>query len=213
MRPVEGYLGAISGSPVTNVITQLKYLPSTWLPFGIGYGLPETIAGFHLSDFLTENGLRYAKLLRGIEGCNSAAFQLAAEENLVKSEWEHTPYMELFVNLTGNGGRPISGPMLVLQGTADTSVPYEATDQAVNQTCKLYSQSQLRYDRFEGVEHVPVLYASQQIWLDWIWDRFCGREVDDKCTQHTYRPARSVQSYEKQLAYYLEIATQSYEVA
>jgi len=65
--------------------------------------------------------------------------------------------------------------MLVLQGTADNGVPFPVTTIAVNQTCSAYLQSQLDYAMFEGATHVPVLYASQQIWLDWIADRFAWK--------------------------------------
>ncbi len=159
-----------------------KVYSSTALPFNIGYGLNATIAGFQLSEFLTSKGIEYASLLHDVQGCNSTTDQVVGLEGLIQPDSAHTPSLELFVNLTGTGGRPISGPMLVLQGTADSSVPYEVTDQAVNHTCSLFPESKLQYARFEGVEHVPVLYASQQIWLDWIWDRFCDRDVASMCS-------------------------------
>jgi hypothetical protein len=58
------------------------------------------------------------------------------------------------------------------------------------------------------------LYASQRIWLDWIADRFEGKSVNCFCgKKQLYRPARKMEKYQKELGYFLEYATQSYEVA
>ena len=103
--------------------------------------------------------------------------------------------------------------MLILQGIADPAVPEPITTAAVNETCALYPQSQLEYALFEGVTHVPVLYASQRVWLDWIADRFAGREVAAPCTRNFYQPAKSVDNYQADGNYYLELATQAYEIA
>ena len=175
--------------------------------------MPETLAGFNISEFLTPKGIKHNHLLQEIGGCNSADDQLTIQAGLAVPNWQHTPAMQLFQNLTGNGGRPIAGPMLVLQGTTDSAVPVQVTTQQVNDTCAKFPDSQLEYATFEGADHVPMLYAAQQVWLDWIADRFAGREPAKPCTKTQYSPARGVQSYQKELELYLEIATQAYEVA
>ena len=212
-KPVNGYLGAIAGSPVTNVVAQQKYIPNPGTAFNIGHGLPETLADFDISEFLTEKGIRHSQLMQQVEACNSAADQLVVQKGLIKDDWQHTPSMQLFQSLTGCGGRSISGPLLVLQGTEDAAVPVEGTNMAVNQTCTMYPQSNLEYAVFKGADHVPMLYAAQRVWLDWIQDRFAGRDTAPPCTISHYSPARSVQGYQKELEMYLELATQSYEVA
>ncbi|KAK3707538.1 hypothetical protein LTR37_012033 [Vermiconidia calcicola] len=210
---VEGYLGTITGSPTTNIIEQQKFVQNPRLPFNIGYGLPETLPGFEISEFLTEKGVRHSELLQDLGACNSAVAQLVVHNGLIKDDWQHTPSMQLFVNLTGSGGRPITGPMLIIQGTEDSAVPYQVTSNAVSETCNLDPQTELEYAVFEGSEHVPVLISSQQVWLDWIYDRFAGQEPAGPCKRTFYIPARKVEGYQKQLEYYLELATQAYEVA
>lgn len=198
---------------VTNIITQQDYLQSTNLPFYIGHGLPSTLPGFNVSDFLTPTGVRHLDLLSTLEGCQSVTGQLDGQQDLIKPGWWHTPYMQVFQNLTGNGGQPIAGPILVLQGTSDNAVPEPVTSIAVNETCAAYPDSQLEYAMFEGATHVPVLYASQRVWLDWIEDRFAARASAAPCSRQLYRPARPVDDYQVELETYLELATQSYEVA
>ena len=212
-QPVEGYLGTIAASPTTDIIAQYGITPDVGWPYDLIPGLIATIPGFHVSDFLTPQGERHYDLLEEIGGCSSAYLQLYYQPKLVKPSWDTTPAMQEYQNLTGNGGRPISGPMLVLQGTGDVVITANLTTHFVDETCAMYPDSEIEYAKFKGADHVPTLYASQRIWLDWIAERFEGRSVTKGCTSRTYTPARKVEAYQKELAYYLEIATQSYEVA
>ncbi|KAK3702143.1 hypothetical protein LTR37_015118 [Vermiconidia calcicola] len=213
-QAVEGYLGTIAASPVTNIPLQYRITPDVGWPIDLVPGLSATIPDFDTSDFLTQEGVRRYDLLAEIGGCASAYLQLYYQGELVKSGWATTPAMQEFQNLTGNGQRPISGPMLVLQGTGDVVISTNLTTHFVNETCALYPDSEIEYALFEGADHVPTLYASQRIWLDWIAERFEGKSVKKGCgTKETYRPARRVGAYQKELGYYLEFATQSYEVA
>jgi hypothetical protein len=83
----------------------------------------------------------------------------------------------------------------------------------VNETCALYPESQIRYVSFEGVSHVPVLNAAQQVWLQWMEDRFMGKRIGNRCTSEYHQPLRSVEAYQKELQYYLQLAVQGYTVA
>ena len=105
--------------------------------------------------------------------------------------------------------------MLVLQGTGDVVVSENLTARFVNETCARFPESEIEYAVFEGADHVPTLYASQRVWLEWIWERFEGKKARNACCgeKKMYRPARKVETYQKELGYYLEYATQSYEVA
>ena len=213
-QPVQGHLGTVAASPLTDILMQYAITPDAEWPFELVPGLSVTIPGFDVSDFLTQKGERYYNLLAEIGACNSAYLQLCYQPRVIKSGWENTPAMREYQDLTGNGGRPISGPLLVVQGTGDVVVSANLTLHFVNETCALYPDSEIEYATFEGADHVPTLYASQRIWLDWIAERFEGKPAKRGCGNGTaYSPARRVDVYQRELAYYLEIATQSYEVA
>ncbi|KAK5165965.1 uncharacterized protein LTR77_008889 [Saxophila tyrrhenica] len=212
-QPVEGHLGTIAASPVTDIVMQYRITPDAGWPFELVPGLLSTIPDFDDSDFLTPKGVRHYDLLAEIGGCASSYLPLFYQPKLLKPGWDTTPAMQEFQNLTGNGGRPISGPMLVLQGTGDVVITTNLTTHFVKETCALYPNSEIEYALFEGADHVPTLYASQRIWLDWIAERFEGKPVKKGCEHRMYRPARRVEAYQQELAYYMEIATQSYEVA
>jgi pimeloyl-ACP methyl ester carboxylesterase len=214
-RSVQGHLGSVAGSPVTNITAHMLTSPGT-LIFAklIAQGLKSIFPSFTLEEMLTERGIQLYHLSNELQACNSVEFQLFANpEEWLRPDWAESWYLHAFVNLTAAGGHAISGPMLVLQGTADPVVNFTVTTAAVDNTCALFPDSQIEYMVIEGSSHVPSLYASQQIWLEWIADRFAGVHVDKGCSMKSHASLRPVETYQAELAYYLQIALESYEVA
>ena len=103
--------------------------------------------------------------------------------------------------------------MLVLQGNKDPIIPHEITDYAVNQTCALYPESSLQYDSFDDTSHSPVMYASQQIWLQRIEDRFNGVPPRSGCSSNLYQPPLPIEQYQAEVNYFLERPLFLYETA
>lgn len=86
--------------------------------------------------------------------------------------------------------------MLVLQGTEDGNAYEPSVTASVKRTCDLNPGSQLEYIRMENITHVPVLYAGQHTFLDWIRDRFAGKAAPEGCSQKTWSPSRGYRSAE-----------------
>ena len=103
--------------------------------------------------------------------------------------------------------------MLILQGTADATVAEPVTSAAVQETCQKYPDSQLEYLTFTGVDHVPVMFASQRLWLDWIAARFAGEEASKGCQTTNYSSVRAYEYYQKEQTWFVEFATAGYETA
>jgi hypothetical protein len=215
MRPTQGYLGTVAGSPVTNITTQMLSNPNSLiLAKFIIQTLESIFPEFSPSDMLTEHGVKLYHLSQELGACNSAEFQLFANpQEWLRPDWINSWYIPAYVNLTAAGGHPISGPMLVLQGTSDPAVNYTITTAAVKTTCGLYPESQIEYAVVEGASHVPALYASQQIWLEWIADRFAGVHAGEGCSRRNFTSLRPVGTYQAELAYYLQVALEPYVVA
>ena len=219
-RHVEGYLGAVAGSPVTSVgrlltaSAQLAGVENTASIAVFGAISAATVfPSFNVSMILTPLGLRRLALYSEIKGCDSVRPVLFSDPGLVQPDWYEGPYLQAFDRLASNGGKPIGGPLLVLQGTADMTVFFPVTTAGVNETCVLYPDSQLQYMTFAGVDHVPVMYASQRLWLKWIADRFAGVELPRGCQQSNITAARQYQYYQKESNWFLEFAIQPYETA
>ena len=214
LTPVEGYLGTVAGSPDPNNYENIKATGGVGVAPRIARGLRSIFPSFNYSEWFEPEGVKKLDLLEELSGCNSVSNQLIPQaEGLIKPGWQEGWYLRAHSNISDPSRKPIAGPMLIVQGTGDTAVPANVVSKAVNETCALYPESQIRYAAFEGASHVPVLNAAQQIWLQWIEDRFIGRQIPDGCTSEYHRPLRTLRSYQKELKYYLQLAVQDYTVA
>ncbi|KAI1323292.1 secretory lipase [Xylariaceae sp. FL0255] len=218
-KPVDGYLGTVAGSPLTSLLDNANFAEE-YAPTVLGEGLARfstaissVFPSFKNSDWLTEMGVKLINANQELQGCQSVALELVAGYNLSRSDWNQTWYLGAYDALTRSGGKKFAGPMLVLQGTADPDVPETLTIASVNATCEAVPESQLEFAMFDGVGHVPVLYAGQQVWLDWIADRFKGVKVSKGCKQTLYSPQLNVSDFQGDFAYTLQYAEYPYETA
>lgn len=228
--PVDGYLGSVTGSPVTNLTALIalagQQVPPT-LPFLWTQAVKGLYPSFNDSSIMTSEGLVRLQLAKDQSMCNSAIGELLSDfpasdnGSLLHTDWLENPEMKEYLSSNDIGDQPIAGPMLVLQGTADPAVPYQFTDIAVTQTCAVNNGRGIRYARFDNVSHVPVLFASRRIWLDFLDDVFSSAGSDtgrftaeSECvtTNYTSLPM-PVENYQKELGYFLSLATMGYQVA
>ena len=105
-------------------------------------------------------------------------------------------------------GKEVVGPTLIVQSTADTTVPETVTSEAVKRTCEVFRKSEIEYLRVKGVN----TYATQRIWLRWVADRFAGRKVtvrlcDDSRLTVGHAP-RPLNAYSLELKYCQGFANQ-----
>ena len=218
-RPVKGYLGAVAASPLTDTYALVKGegQASAGTAMLIANALVDIFPGFDPATFLTAEGVNRYELVEGVGGCQSVDLETFSDAGLVREGWWDSQPAKQFFELTRNGGQVLGGPMLVLQGEADSSVPAALTDQAVNATCTAFPDSELEYVTYPGVDHVPTMYASQSTWLDWIADRFAGRAVKPGCAGggvgERVQSVRPVEEYQPEANFFLEFAEEAYEVA
>jgi pimeloyl-ACP methyl ester carboxylesterase len=217
VRPVEGYLGTVAGSPVTDFTEILADSGFVVIARFIVQTLQSIFSTFSPGKILTERGLQLYRLSEELQSCNGVEFVLFANpQEWLRQDWLDDWYVPAFANLTAAGRHRISGPMLVLHGTADPVINYTVTAAAVAETCTLFPESQIEYVAIEGSSHVPSLYASQQIWLEWISDRFTGVHAGDGhhgCSSRNLSSLRPVHTYQAELNFYLQFALESYTVA
>lgn len=198
-RPVAGYLGTMAASPFTDVIADIvadEMAEDNARVVGIAQGLDTVLPSFQLSDWITLPGIARWQLLHEIKGCGVTGGQLFSAEGgtiqILRDGWNTSEAASWYRNVSSNGGRPFAGPMLVIQGMDDPNANEPVTSRAVNETCALYPESQLQYMKFENITHVPILYAAQHVWLDWIHDRFAAIKAPQGCSQQTLSPPRSI---------------------
>lgn len=222
--PNRNHLGAVAASPPPAGPSFLALLAAAarsntalgpYLAAGLAaaFGAPQ-------SELFTPAGQARWGLLAALGGCSSVAAELFAPAAAsTTAGWVHANISahwaaRALAAASDYARRQPSTPLLVMQGLADRFMLAEWTEASVNRTCELFPQSAVEYVGFEGVTHVPVMYAGQRVWLDWVAERFEGRAVEAGCSRRRVRGAREEEgAYLAEFNYFLEPVTAGYQVA
>ena len=214
-EPVDGYLGAVAASPGLRLLDYA--VPGSSASPLVGVSLFRSITSIFpqlkSSDIFSADGFKRFRLLSEIKGCNAVDSELFLDPSTVQANWTQNRYVQAFRNLTAIGGNRISGPLLVIQGSTDPVTLPPVTTSAVNRTCGSFPNTQLQYVTYTGVTHVPVMFASQGQWLEWIAERFAGARVERGCHSSVITSARPYSSYQPEFNWILTRATQPYQLA
>ncbi|MFD9336283.1 lipase family protein [Streptomyces sp. NPDC060028] len=70
-------------------------------------------------------------------------------------------------------------PVLVMQGTADTVINPNSTDEYVKRACRF--DEPIEYTKYEGATHQTIPDVAEPEYLGWIADRFAGRPAPSNC--------------------------------
>ncbi|KAI1379685.1 putative secretory lipase [Hypoxylon crocopeplum] len=171
----KGYLGAIAGSPTTDVFSGLPEFILPWVSMVLRGIFPD----FEMSNWLTPLGIARTQLLKELEGGIGVSTQFfLSGDQIIHEDYNNTWYADAYGKIANVGRKAFKGPLLVIQGTQDSYIPYDVTTATVQGTCDIDSGRDLEYLVVNGTAHVPTLDATRQIWLKWIEDRFEGRAVE-----------------------------------
>ncbi|KAI9903764.1 hypothetical protein N3K66_000293 [Trichothecium roseum] len=226
---IGGYLGAVAVSPVTSVA---DVFAATGSSLGLIQGwkaLARTFPDMPLDEVLTARGQRLAKLAGEAQACYAAlgtmvADALAADpsEPLTVDDWFGSRWARTWSGMTAVGGKDFAGPLLVLQGSEDEATLEPLTTKYVNLTCERFPESELTYVVAEGVGHIPTMYATQQLWLEWLDERFrAGSRGGDGegrgkggCSRRTIGGETPVPGgqYQAESNWYMSFAVDAYQV-
>ncbi|KAH7033973.1 secretory lipase [Macrophomina phaseolina] len=220
MSHLSGYLGTVAASPTPAGTAYLEILSKVapgGLPVSLylAYGIQAAYEGVDGREIFTSEGLQRLALFQELRGCSSVATLLF---EMHKTPWV-TPNISAhwaaraFAAAGDYSAKAIGVPMLVLQGLSDETVLPAWTQESVERTCAAFPGSALDLVAFEGVTHVPVMYAGQRIWLDWVADRFNGVPVEGGCRTSTIKGMREKGDYLAEFNYFLEPVTEAYQVA
>ena len=211
---VEGYLGAVAVSPLTNLVDQTT-------PFGsllFVATIPSIVAanpGFKPSDVLTADGENRLETMLQAGGCPSSCIRIVMGTDMgtevLKPNWKNNSTVREHKAVTTNGGRRIKGPLLIIHGDMDPVLSASASAKAAEKTAESFPDSQMEYITLTGITHVPAMFASVRIWMDWIEARFAGHTVNPGLKMSVETGVRSIEGYRvPELDWYLEPATQMY---
>ncbi|RYP38428.1 hypothetical protein DL768_010778 [Monosporascus sp. mg162] len=208
-----GYLGTIAASPTTDVFSGIPEIIVPW----VGMMLDTIFPSFELSQWLTPLGVARTELLGEIEGGIAVSQQLYfTGEAVVREDYRDTWYADAYAELANAGRKPFRGPLLVVQGTEDVYIPYDITSATVRDTCEVNPENDLEYLVINGTQHTPTLHATRQTWLQWIQDRFEGKQlVKPGCVRsdlESFLPVEQYQSTGKSFPQWAGAPEYSYEL-
>ncbi len=181
-----GYLGAVAVAPASDLRDVLPApAPSTaasfYLDF-IAWAIWARTPSFRPADMLTGPALeRYADL--STKGCFYYAYARFLGDTVrapLRPGWEKTPGALRFFDESVIGFEPTAGPLLVIAGDADQTVPIAAVRYAAAHACKIGVSLQLR--TYPGLDHDPTMDKSTPDQMAWIADRFAARPTRSGCS-------------------------------
>ena len=192
VEPMLAYLGTVALSPVMRLVKLSQ--DNTIFPMLILLLIPSLVAkypDFVLSEILTPAGLQCLKTYLNLNGCNNVLFQVAASvPNMLQPNWHHNTHLQKYQELAANGGKPILGPLLVIQGADDPIVSAQSVTDGITETLALFPSAQIEYHLLPHVTHASAMYAGQQIYMDWIAARFNGEGVQSGYRKNVAEPVR-----------------------
>jgi len=179
------YLGAVSVAGVAREADFFSHLSNT--P-GVGFYLAFMAAGIHARypdfnphDLLSDSVLEhYADVTT--KGCfyyAYATYAAAPAGTLLRPHWEKSASVHRFFEGNAVGAAPIGGPLFVIAGEADQTVPIVAVRAAVKQLCD--AKQPVTFRSYPGLDHDPTMEKSTPVQLEWIRARFAGKPAVSNC--------------------------------
>ena len=180
------YLGAVSVAGVARETDFFGHLSNT--P-GVGFYLAFMAAGMHARypefqphDLLSDGLLAHYSDVT-TKGCFYYAYATYAAEptgTLLRANWDKSPWVHRFFEGNAVGNAPIGGPLFVIAGEADQTVPIPAVRAAVKQLCD--AKQPVTFRSYPGLDHDPTMQKSTPDQLEWIRARFAGKPAASSCT-------------------------------
>ncbi|KAI4170583.1 MAG: hypothetical protein LQ343_004815 [Gyalolechia ehrenbergii] len=209
-KPVPGYLGAVAIAPITDILKQLSLAFREIIGAALCPGIKSLCPEFQHAKVLTEEGQQRLAMVQSSNAQLASGILLLRGVKLMKDGWTEDLDMQTWRAMSSLGGKEIAGPLLVVHGESDDRLDVTETTAAVENTLESFPSSSISYVTLPGITHDPALPASQRIWMDWIADRFAGRELSINDLPEKLTPARPISHYQDKPNWYVASATQYY---
>lgn len=180
------YLGAISVAgaadlkSILDAMGEAESSAAFYLVY-MAYAIHTRSAAFEPSDMLTGKALqRYRDVTT--KGCWNYAYASFLDdrgETVLKAGWERSSAAQQFFKANELGVAPVGGPLLVIAGEADETVPIALERATVKKACA--NGIVLAFRSYPGLDHDPTMEKSTPDQLRWIRERFAGKPFTGNC--------------------------------
>lgn len=90
------------------------------------------------------------------------------------------PAIQSLLHRNSAGNRPAGAPLLIVQGSADTTIPKVLTDAFDTKACA--AGDIVDYRVYDGATHSTVIAAAQDDVIGWLKDRVAGKPAPTTCS-------------------------------
>ncbi len=178
------YLGFVSMSGLGNARDPMIFISkmAPQLAFFIIISVKARYPDFDYADVLTDKGLELFEQEKA--RCQGPGFgppepsPLKGSEAL-KKDWDRNPYIDKYFKMDESGQEKYRGPALVLIGDKETPHTMKNDPAVAKRMCQQGVDVLLKI--IPDAEHVTLLGKSIKEQVDWIADRFAGREIPSDC--------------------------------
>ncbi len=147
----------------------------------LAFGVASQERGVTPADILSPRALaHYADVTE--KGCwfyAYATFPDAAPSEMVRPGWNKLPAIRKFVDDNATVRKPVEGPILMIAGEADQSVPLSGLRATFAAACK--KGMNVTFRSYPGLDHDPTMEKSTPDQLAWIKDRLAGKPAHSNC--------------------------------
>jgi pimeloyl-ACP methyl ester carboxylesterase len=180
------YVGAVSVAGAANlkeILTEMGDPGNStayYLEY-MAYAIHARSPAFQPADMLAGVALRlYPDVTtKGCWDYGYASFLKPPSGSVVKPGWERTQAAEQFFKDNELGAAPVGGPLLVIAGEADATVPLASIRGTVQKACR--NGIALTFRSYPGLDHDPTMERSTPDQLAWIRDRLAGKPSTSNC--------------------------------
>ena len=147
----------------------------------MAYAIKARTPSFQPSDMLGGEALkRYTDVTtKGCWNYAYAAFINGPSGPVLKPGWDQTGPVRRFFAENELGRSPIGGPLLVIGGEADETVPFAPLRAMAKRACG--NGAALTFRSYPGLDHDPTMDKSTPDQLAWARDRFAGKAAVSNC--------------------------------
>jgi pimeloyl-ACP methyl ester carboxylesterase len=180
------YLGAVSVAGAGDLKTILTGMgdPGSGAAFYMtymAYAIHVLSPQFKPADMLQGAALaRYGQATtKGCWNYAYASFLDLPPGEILKPGWDRTVAAKKFFKLDELAAAPIGGPLLVIAGEGDQTVPIASVRETVRKACR--NGIALTFRSYPGLDHDPTMDQSTPDQLAWVRERFAGKANAGNC--------------------------------
>jgi alpha-beta hydrolase superfamily lysophospholipase len=141
----------------------------------VAFGLKAVYPDFEYADLLTPEATKLMPVVKehGWEVSMATFAYQVPPGQMLRADWKQNRRLRQFVVLSVAGAKPTRGPVLLLAGSADETVPAKTVELTFQQLRR--QGTAIEYRAYPGLDHDPLVFGSFRDQVRWVEDRFAGK--------------------------------------